>query len=214
MEQLYVGFFETQILLGATAISFYRIVLGFVIAVVVGTIVGIWLARSKAADETLGSLVIALQSIPSIVWLPIMIMIFQSSGTAPIVTVVAMAGAWVMISNMRVGIKSVEPILIRAAQTMGYKGPELIWKVMIPASIPTFLSATRLAWAFGWRALMAAELLGTGGLGRTLMDARDFFNMDLVIGIMVIIATIGLTMEYFVFRKLEKRIFSRWGLSS
>ncbi|PSL45139.1 NitT/TauT family transport system permease protein [Salsuginibacillus halophilus] len=214
LQQLYVGFFETQILLDATVQSIYRIVVGFIIAVIVGTAIGIWLARSKIADETVGSLVIALQSIPSIVWLPLMLIIYGSVGTGPIITVVALAGAWVMISNMRMGIKSVDPLLLRASRTMGYQGSELVWKVMIPASIPTFLSATRLAWAFGWRALMAAELLGTGGLGRTLMDARDFYNFELVISIMIIIATIGLIMEYFVFNKIERRVFHRYGLES
>lgn len=109
------------------------------------------------------------------------------------------------------GTKNVQPLLIRAARTMGYKGSELVWKVMIPASIPSALTGARLAWAFGWRALMAGELLGTGGLGRTLMDAKDFYNMDLVISIIIIIAITGLIIEYLVFNKIEKRVLARWG---
>jgi NitT/TauT family transport system permease protein len=89
-----------------------------------------------------------------------------------------------------------------------------VWRVMIPAAIPNVLTGARLAWAFGWRALMAAELIGRGGLGRTLMDARDFYNMDLVVSIMIIIAVIGLLVEYFIFSKIERRVLSRWGLST
>ena len=84
---------------------------------------------------------------------------------------------------------------------------------MLPASVPSILTGARLAWAFGWRALMAAELIGRGGLGRTLMDARDFFNMELVVAIMIIISTIGLIVEYLIFSKIEKNVMSRWGLS-
>lgn len=118
-----------------------------------------------------------------------------------------------MTMNMRMGIKNVQPLLVRAARTMGYKGYELVWKVMIPASIPAALTGARLAWAFGWRALMAGELLGRGGLGRTLLDARDMFNMDLVIAIMVIISVIGLIVEYLIFAPMEKKVMTRWGLT-
>ncbi|WP_091586941.1 ABC transporter permease [Alteribacillus bidgolensis] len=213
VNELYIGFFETGILTEALTTSIQRLIIGFIIAIIIGTALGLLLARSKLADETLGSLVIALQSIPSIVWLPIMLMLF-GTGTLSIVMIVTLGGTWVMTSNMRLGIKSVQPILIRAARTLGYKGSELVWRVMIPAAVPSFLSGTRLAWAFAWRALMAAELIGSGGLGRTLMDARDFYNMDLVIAIMIIIATIGLIMEYVIFDRIERKVFSRWGLSS
>lgn len=209
--QLYRGFFETGILTYALADSLQRIAIGYVIAVIVGAALGILLARSKLADETIGSLVIALQPIPSIVWLPIAAIVF-GFGTPAIVFVVALGGTWAMIQNMRMGINNVQPLLIRAARTMGYKGSELVWKVMIPASVPAALAGARLAWAFGWRALLAAELIGTGGLGRTLMDARDFFNMNLVVAIMVIISIFGLIVEYFIFSKVERKVMSRYGL--
>ncbi|SDY91208.1 NitT/TauT family transport system permease protein [Evansella caseinilytica] len=181
-------------------------------AVIIGSFLGILIGISKLADETIGTLVIALQSVPSIVWLPIALIIFQG-GPSAIIFVVVLGGTWAMTMNMRMGMKNVQPILIRAARTMGYKRHELIWKVMLPASVPSALTGARLAWAFGWRALMAAELIGRGGLGRTLMDAKDFFNMDLVVAIMIIISAIGLIVEYFVFSKVEKRVLSRWGLN-
>jgi NitT/TauT family transport system permease protein len=211
IEQLYKGFFETGILSSALTTSIQRIGIGFTIAVIIGTALGILLGRSKLADETIGSLVIALQSIPSIVWLPITLIIFGQGNTA-IIIIIVLGGTWAMTMNMRMGIKNVPPILIRAGRTMGYKGSELVWKVMIPASIPSALTGARLAWAFGWRALMAGELLGRGGLGRTLLDARDMFNMDLVIAIMVIISTIGLIVEYLLFAPIEKKVMTRWGL--
>ncbi|WP_035343009.1 ABC transporter permease [Halalkalibacter hemicellulosilyticus] len=208
--ELYKGFFETGILTAALTTSLGRILLGFALAIIIGSILGITLATSKLADETLGSLVVALQSVPSIVWLPLALVMFQGGPTA-ILFVVILGGTWPMTMNVRMGMKNVQPILIRAARTMGYRGFELIWKVMIPASIPSALTGIRLSWAFGWRALMAAELLGRGGLGRTLMDARDFFNMELVIAIMIIIAVIGLIVEYFIFNPIERKVLTRWG---
>ncbi|MCM3489387.1 ABC transporter permease [Alkalihalophilus marmarensis] len=210
--ELYRGFFETGILTAALTTSMGRISLGFALAVIIGSILGIILATSKLADETLGSLVVALQSVPSIVWLPLALVMFQG-GSLAILFVIILGGTWPMTMNMRMGIKNVQPLLIRAARTMGYKGLELVWKVLIPASIPSALTGVRLAWAFGWRALMAAELLGRGGLGRTLLDARDFFNMELVIAIMIIIAVIGLIVEYLIFNPIERKVLQRWGYS-
>ncbi|NJP38113.1 ABC transporter permease [Alkalicoccus luteus] len=213
VEQLYIGLFDTGILRVALGESLGRIVFGFILALIIGGFLGVLLGVSRLADETLGSLVIALQSVPSIVWLPIALILFQGGGGA-ILFVVVLGATWPMTMNMRMGMKNVQPILMRAARTMGYSGSELVWKVMIPAAVPNVLTGARLAWAFGWRALMAAELIGRGGLGRTLMDARDFYNMDLVVAIMIIIATIGLIVEYFVFSKVEKRVLSRWGLQT
>jgi len=212
VQQLYIGLFDTGILATALGESLQRIAIGFTLALIIGGFLGVLIGVSKLADETIGSLVIALQSVPSIVWLPIALVLFQG-GPGAIYFVVILGGTWAMTLNVRMGIKNVQPILIRAAKTMGYKQTELIWKVMLPASIPSALTGARLAWAFGWRALMAAELIGRGGLGRTLMDARDFFNMDLVVAIMIIISCIGLIVEYFIFSKIEKKVLSRWGLT-
>ncbi|MCT8139518.1 ABC transporter permease [Anaerobacillus sp. CMMVII] len=213
IEQLYKGFFESGILSNALITSLQRISIGFALALIIGAALGILLGQSKLADETIGSLVIALQSIPSIVWLPIALIIFGPAGNVAIIFIIVLGGTWAMTMNMRMGIKNVQPLLIRAARTMGYSGSELIWKVMIPASIPAALTGARLAWAFGWRALMAGELLGRGGLGRTLLDARDMFNIDLVIAIMVIISTIGLFVEYLIFNPIERKVMTRWGLA-
>lgn len=212
VQQLYIGLFETGILTQALTESLQRIIIGFTLALLIGGLLGILIGVSKLADETLGSLVIALQSVPSIVWLPLALVMFQG-GEGAIYFVVILGGTWAMTMNMRMGIKNVSPILIRAAKTMGYRQTEIVWKVMLPASVPSILTGARLAWAFGWRALMAAELIGRGGLGRTLMDARDFFNMELVVAIMIIISTIGLIVEYLIFSKIEKNVMSRWGLS-
>lgn len=75
------------------------------------------------------------------------------------------------------------------------------------------MTGVRLAWAFSWRALMAGELLSNGpGLGYSLQFASDFAKMDQVIGIIIIIGTIGAIVDQLVFSKLEKNVLKRWGL--
>lgn len=188
-----------------------RLVVGFILAIVIGTLLGMWLSRSKWADETVGTLIIALQSIPSIVWLPLSMMWFGRNDMA-IIFIIIIGGTWSMALNTRMGFKNVPPLLLRAAKTMGYQGFQLFRKVTFPASIPFALTGARLAWAFNWRALIAAELLATGGLGSTVILATDFGNMELVVGIMVIISIIGMIMDQLVFQRIEKKVMQRWGL--
>ncbi len=207
------GFADLTLVYDLTA-SFRRLFLGLLIGVTIGTGLGILLAKSKTADETLGNLVLALQSVPSIVWLPIAIMWFGLNEIS-VIFIIVLGATFVMTINMRVGIKNVPPLYIKAAQTMGSGGIDLFRKVIFPASIPYAVTGLKLAWAFGWRALMAGELLSTGpGLGYTLRFASDFGNMALVIGVMIIIGTIGSIMDLLVFQRIERNVMRRWGLES
>ncbi|MED4206494.1 ABC transporter permease [Neobacillus mesonae] len=212
-DALVTGFADKTLIYDIIA-SFRRLAIGLVIAIVLGVGLGILLAKNKTADETLGTLILALQSVPSIVWLPIAIMWFGLNEKA--VTFIVILGATlVMTINMRIGIKNVSPLYIKAAQTMGSKGWDLFIKIIFPASVPYAVTGARLGWAFAWRALMAGEILSTGpGLGYTLKYASDFGNMKLVIGIMIIIGVIGTIVDIVFFQRVERNVLRRWGLET
>lgn len=212
-DALISGFADKTLIYDLLA-SFKRLAVGLAIALVIGTLLGIWLAKSKTADETLGTLVLALQSVPSIVWLPLAIIWFGFNETA-IIFIVTLGGTLVMTINMRMGIKSVPPLYIKAASTMGASGIEMFWKIILPASVPYAVTGARLAWAFAWRALMAAELLSMGpGLGYTLKYAADFGQMSLVFGVIIIICVVGSVVDLVIFQRFEKNVIRRWGLDS
>lgn len=212
-KSIYNGIMDLTLIYDIVA-SFRHLLIGLMISIVVGTGLGLLLAKSKTADETLGTMVLALQSVPSIVWVPLAIIWF-GFGETSIIFVVVIGGTFVMTMNVRTGIKNVTPIYIDAAQTMGSKGIDLFLHVILPASIPHAVTGLRLAWAFSWRALMAAELLSTGpGLGYTLSYASDFNNMSLVIGIIIIIGFIGSFVDQLVFQKIEQKVLRRWGLET
>jgi NitT/TauT family transport system permease protein len=213
LNALVMGF-EDKTLIYDLIASFKRLFIGLGISLVLGSLLGILLAKSKYADDTIGSLILALQSVPSIVWLPLAIMWFGMNEVS-VIFVVVLGGTFVMTLNMRMGIKNVSPLYIRAAQTMGSKGIDLFIRVVFPASIPYVVTGVRLAWAFAWRALMAGELLSTGpGLGYTLRYASDFGDMSLVIGVIVIIGVIGSVVDQLIFNRIEKSVMHRWGLES
>jgi NitT/TauT family transport system permease protein len=213
LEALITGF-EDKTLIYDLIASFKRLAIGLGLSLVIGTGLGVLLAKSKTADETLGTIVLALQSVPSIVWLPLAIMWFGMNEKA-VIFVVVLGGTFVMTLNIRVGIKNVSPLFIKAARTMGVTGWNLYKRVIFPAAIPYVVTGSRLAWAFAWRALMAGELLSTGpGLGYTLRYASDFGDMGLVIGVMIIIGVIGTIVDQLIFQRIEKSVLNRWGLDS
>lgn len=194
--------------------SIKRLLFGYVIAIILGVIVGVLLATNKTLDETFGLLILSFQSVPSVVWLPLALLWFKM-GEAAIIFVVIIGGLWNMIISTSSGVRNVAPELIRCAKNLGYKGGRLFTKVILPASIPHIITGMRLAWAFCWRALMSAEILGTGkGLGQILMWGRDMGNMTTVLSIMIIIAFTGLITDNLVFKKIETNIYKRWGLNS
>jgi len=206
--------FEDKTLIYDLVASFKRLAVGLALSLLIGSALGVLLAKSKTADETLGTVILAFQAVPSIVWLPLAIMWFGMNETS-VIFVVVLGGTFVMTLNMRTGMKNVHPLYIKAAQTMGSKGWDLFVRVIFPASIPHVVTGARLAWAFCWRALMAGELLSTGpGLGYTLRFASDFGDMALVIGVMIIIGVIGYIVDQLIFQRVEKTVLKRWGLES
>ncbi|WP_082233362.1 ABC transporter permease [Halobacillus massiliensis] len=211
-DALVYGFTEGDFI-AALGASFRHLFIGLFLAILMGTAVGIILGKSRQADETAGMYLIALQSIPSIVWVPLAIMLFGFSEFA-VIFVVVLGGTFVMALNVRTAIRSVPPQFIRAARTMGTNGIPLFFRVEVPASIPYFMTGLRLAWAFSWRALMAGELLSNGpGLGYSLAYAQDYARMDQVVAIIIIIGLIGSIADQIVFSKLEKNVMKRWGLA-
>lgn len=170
------------------------------------------MGKYKAVDDTIGSLIVAMQSIPSVVWLPLALLWFGMNEKA-IIFITSMGGTWTMLINTDAGVKNVPPIILRAARTMGAEGYKLFWHVVFPAAVPSIITGMRLAWAFAWRALMAAELLSSGtGLGQILMMGRNLNDMSQIIAVMIIIGVIGCLVDNLLFKKVELNVRRRWGL--
>ena len=194
--------------------SMQRIIVSYFIAVIFGVAMGLIMGRFRIVNETLGSLVVALQSIPSVVWLPLALLWFGMNEKA-IIFITTLGATWTMVINTDAGVKNVQPIILRAAKSMGAKGVTLFYNVVLPASVPSIITGMRLAWAFAWRALMAAELLSSGtGLGQILMMGRNINDMSQIIAVMFIIGLLGCLTDALVFRKLEYLVRRRWGLIS
>ncbi len=212
LHTLYTGIVSGQIMT-AILTSMSRLLIGFTIATVLGLFLGYLIWRSKLVEDTLGFLVTALQSIPSIVWFPLAIIWFGLNDFS-ILFIVTIGATWTMTINATSGFKTVPRLYQQVAKTLGSSGFHFLRTVIMPASVPQLIAGLRIAWAFSWRALMAGELLGGGGgLGYLLEMGRSLGQMDLVISVMIIIGVIGTIMDNLVFLRLERSVQKKWGIS-
>jgi len=189
-----------------------RLIVGLVIAIGGGIVLGVLMAKIETINQTIGSLVLGLQSIPSIAWVPLAILWFGLSDTG-IIFVTAIGAIFAVTINTYTGIKNIDPHYIEAARNMGAKGTQLITSVLIPAAFPYMISGFKQGWAFAWRGVIGAELLFSFlGLGFLLNVGRQLNDISQVIAIMLVIMLIGMAVDGFIFKKIENKVMSRWGL--
>jgi NitT/TauT family transport system permease protein len=202
-------------LLDATAVTLRRAFVDFAIALVIGTVLGVAVARSRVLRSAIGSMLSGLQTMPSIAWFPFAILLFQLSERA-ILFVVVLGAAPSIANGIVAGIDHTPPILLRAGRVLGARGFASLRHVVLPAALPSFVSGLKQGWAFAWRSLMAGELLVVIGhvqsLGTRLDFARQNADAEGLLSTMVVILVIGIVVDALVFGKLELIVRRRYGL--
>lgn len=195
------------------AVSLKRIVVGYGISVVGGVLIGLLLGRSERAENTLGSLILGLQTLPSICWMPAALLWFGLSEWA-IIFVVVLGAVFSIAIATHDGIKNLPPRYIQAAQNMGSRGWHLYLDVILPGALPSIAQGLKQGWSFAWRSLMGAELIFISlGLGHLLQMGRELNDMAQVAAVMVVITVLGLAADRLVFSRFENSIRVRWGLA-
>ncbi|MFM7029459.1 MAG: ABC transporter permease [Micrococcales bacterium] len=188
----------------------------FLIALAIGTPLGILLGLNKKLRLVIRPLLTGLQQLPSVAWVPAAIIWFGLTDTT--IFAVVLLGATPSIANGLIsGIDQIPTIYLRAGRVLGAKGFTFIREILLPASWPGFLTGLEQGWAFSWRSLMAAELIAINpalgpGLGQMLDNARQLGDMAGVIGSIVVILVVGVVIERVVFAPLRERTLRNRGL--
>ncbi len=191
-----------------------RAAVGFGVATVIGLVVGVATARIGRLRVAIGSLITGLQTMPSIAWFPLAILLFQLSEGAMYFVVVL--GAAPSIANGVIsGVDYVPPLLQRVGRNLGASGLQLYFFVIMPASLPSIVGGLKQGWAFAWRSLMAGELLvviaATPSVGLRLDTARQLNQAESLISWMIVILVIGILVDV-VFDRANTAIRRRWGM--
>ncbi len=196
------------------AATLYRVVVGFGLAVAIGLPLGVAMGRFRPVERFVLPLSSALMPIPSLAWVPIFILWFGLGNTVTIL-IVFYAALFPMLLNTWTGVRSVNPIWLRAAGAMGANERRLFWKVIIPGASPFIIAGLRQSFLRSWIAVIGAEMLAASnwGLGWVIFDAQQFLNADVMMASILVIGLIGFAAERLVFGSLERATIYRWGMA-
>ena len=203
-------------LLRAAAVTMSRALIGYGIALVLGVGVGLAVSRSRPLRSAVGALLTGLQTMPSIAWFPLAILLFQLSEQA-ILFVVVLGAAPAIANGLIHGIDHIPPLLLRAGKVLGARGFAAYRFVILPAALPGFTAGLKQGWAFAWRSLMAGELLviiaARPSLGVQLQLSREISDAVGLLSGMVAILIVGILVDGLFFGPIERSVRRRWGLA-
>ncbi|HEY6492844.1 MAG TPA: ABC transporter permease subunit [Trebonia sp.] len=206
---------RTGLLWHAIGDTMERAVIGYALALVIGTVVGLLVARVPLLRTAVGSLITGLQTMPSAAWIPFAIILFGLN-TSAILFIIVMAAAPAVANAMIAGVDYTPPLLLKAGKVMGLRGLSLTWYLIMPAALPTFVAGLKQAWAFTWHALLTAELLvlvaGQPSIGVLFQAYQDQTDMASTIAVMIVILVLGVIVDA-LFVRANNAIRRRWGLS-
>jgi NitT/TauT family transport system permease protein len=202
--------------LTAVLVTMRRAAVGFAFALLVGAVLGIAVSSNKHLRRAIGALITGLQTMPSIAWFPLAILLFKLSEQA-IFAVVVLGAAPAIANGIVVGIDHIPPLLRRAGRVLGARGIAAYHHVILPAAIPSFVGGLKQGWAFAWRSLMAGELIviiaNRPSLGVKLQYAREMSDAEGLLAMMIAVLLVGILVDILVFGRMEKAVRTRWGLA-
>lgn len=208
----FIGLMEEGKLVIAILYSFKRCLMGFAISVVIGVILGMFISFFPKAGNAVKPLISGIQSLPSVCWVPFAILWFGLKESS-ILFVVVMGSICSVIVAIDSSFKSVPPMYIKVARTLGADNVSLYRYVLLPAILPMVVSGLRQAWSFAWRALMSAEVMAaTIGLGFSLQSGRDMADINQVGMVMIVIILLGIAVDKFVFSTIENKLLRKRGM--
>ncbi|MFJ6937771.1 ABC transporter permease [Streptomyces sp. NPDC101132] len=196
--------------------SVSRGLLGFLLALAIGTPLGLLVARVKAVRAAIGPILSGLQSLPSVAWVPPAVLWFGLND-AMMYTVILLGAVPSIANGLVSGVDQVPPLFLRAGRTLGATGFKGVWHVVMPAALPGYLAGLKQGWAFSWRSLMAAEIIASSpdlglGLGQLLENGRNNIDLPGVFLAILLILVVGIAIDLLIFSPAERYVLRSRGL--
>lgn len=192
--------------------SLARLAAGFAIGMSLAVPLGLAIALNRHVADTFRPVLSFLQAIAGIAWVPLTIIWF-GIGNGSVVFVIANTIFFASLYNTIVGVQSIPTPLYRAVRSHGGRGWSLLANLILPGALVQLLLGVRTSMAYGWRALVASEMIaGSSGLGYMTMEAVQWQRTDVIILGMIVIGLIWVVMDRLLFDAIERRTVARWGL--
>lgn len=210
VAQTLYGLWKDQSLLRAISRTLARLGVGFLISLVLGSILAFLMVHFATFGKGIQPYVLGLQTFPSIAWVPLAIIWFGFSEAA-LLFVTIIGSLFSVTVSFADALRTVPPVYLKAARNMGSDGMDLILRVTVPAALPHLISAMKVGWSFAWRSLIGAEVIfASVGLGFLLN--QGFENVAEVMGMMIVILVIGVLVDRVLFSRTHEWASRRRGL--
>lgn len=185
-------------LAGALAVSGLRVLQGFTLGAVAGLVLGVVVGTSRYADALLDPPLQMLRALPHLGLIPLFILWF-GIGEAPKVLLIALGVVFPIYLNTASGLRQIDPRLRDMAAVFGFSRRQRLTEVILPSIAPQVLVGVRQSLAIAWLTLIVAEQLNaTTGLGYLIMNARDYFRIDVIIVGLIVYALLGILTDALV----------------
>ncbi|MEU9245793.1 ABC transporter permease [Streptomyces sp. NPDC048385] len=203
-------------LVGYIWTSVSRGLLGFLLALAIGTPLGLLVARVAFVRAAVGPVLSGLQSLPSVAWVPPAV-IWLGLDDSMMYAVILLGAVPSIANGLVAGIDQIPPLFLRAGRTMGATGLRGAWHIVMPGALPGYLAGLKQGWAFSWRSLMAAEIIASSpdlgvGLGQLLENGRNNSSMPQVFLAIFLILLVGVAIDLLIFSPLERWVLRGRGL--
>lgn len=204
-------------LLTATWGSLKLLFLGYFGGIFLAALMSVAAISTKIGNDILETMTAMFNPLPAIALLPLALLWF-GLGMGSIIFVLIHSVLWPVALNTHTGFMAVSPTLRMVGRNYGLRGLQLVLRVMIPAAFPSILAGLKIGWAFAWRTLIAAELVfgataGGGGLGWYVFENKNILEIPSVFAGLLTVIIVGLLIDNFVFRVIERRTLTRWGMN-
>ncbi len=196
--------------------SVSRGLLGFLLALVIGTPLGLLVARVSFVRAAVGPVLSGLQSLPSVAWVPPAV-IWLGLNDSMMFAVILLGAVPSIANGLVAGVDQIPPLFLRAGRTLGATGLRGARYIVMPAALPGYVAGLKQGWAFSWRSLMAAEIIASSpdlgvGLGQLLENGRNNSSMPQVFLAILLILCVGIAIDLLLFSPLERRVLRGRGL--
>ncbi|MEV5343656.1 ABC transporter permease [Streptomyces sp. NPDC052676] len=196
--------------------SVSRGLLGFLLALAIGTPLGLLVARVGFVRAAIGPILSGLQSLPSVAWVPPAV-IWLGLNDSMMYAVILLGAVPSIANGLVAGIDQIPPLFLRAGRILGATGLREARHIVLPAALPGYLAGLKQGWAFSWRSLMAAEIIASSpdlgvGLGQLLENGRNNASMSQVFLAIFLILLVGIAIDLLIFSPLERRVLRGRGL--
>ncbi|MEN8189174.1 MAG: ABC transporter permease [Thermodesulfobacteriota bacterium] len=193
-----------------TVASLFRVTAGFYLATLIGVPLGIFLGRNKTVSVLVNPIIHFLRPISPLAWIPLA-MLWFGIGDKPAVFLIFLSSFFPIVVSVTVAVRSINPTYFHVAANFDFNRYEVLSKIVIPAIIPSVITALRLTVTIAWIVVVAAEMIAVqSGLGYLILDSRNGLRMDYVMDGMIVIGLIGLLLDY-IMRRLGRIESAFWG---